>query len=363
MAELKIGNAYNEEGKRFVASDKITEEANGLYWDGSLVLTASNLVTSESIIGNGTTEAPLDWKGFSIRDSQGNTVTDVAKALKAGNGLRFTDETIHLLAEVDLSSYSRNSICLTGGNTKLQLNGQWSLQDGNAVKLASESASAAYLFSTDTNTEYPVIKAKSNAGGAEREYLLLDGSGKVPENNRTIASSENPGEVKIDENSLNVDNQGLLSWKGFTAYNSSGENQSSEIKAVKAGNNTSFSVENEVLTIASETGVTVGDSSLTLDNISKLTFGNARITMGADGEVIVNFNEGSGGNPTANINPFANYSHFNNGFQPHIRFSGGGSNYGNIGQSIFLGDAISQSLIETTDFELPLAFHSSTIPV
>lgn len=356
---LKIGGAHNEAGKKFLASDFISENEHGLYWKESQIFTVANLKKGDNLIGDGTTGSPLDWKGFEVQDSQGNPVSSEVQKLKSGTGLVFAEEKGYILVKVDLSEYSANSISLSGGNTKLLLNGHWSLQDGNSVKIASENASTAYLYSSDANIEYPTLKAKSNAGNAERAYLLLDASNKVPETNMPTASASKLGGVKVNGENLSVNSAGLISWTGFSVFNKAFENLSSEIKNVRAGDNINFSTEDGMLTISSEGGsgdFAVSNQELTFEKVSKITFSNAELTKGADGEVIINF-KGGGGDPSAVSNTFQGFSIFPFKGNNRVKMC-----FGNIGENFMTIPEFIQNSTIDLDMSYPSVFKSSLLP-
>lgn len=262
MTQLKIGNAHDETGKKFFASEYLSESTQGLFWGDSLIFNTDNFSVGTGITGDGSIANPFDWKGFSSQNSSGVLLASNLKTIKTGSGLQTSSSNGVFTIAVDISNYSANAIALTGGGTKLVLNGGWSLQDGNAVKLASENAYTAYLYSSDANQEYPVLKVKSNAGGSDRKYLLLNSSGKVPVEARPIATSSAIGEIMVNGNSLSIDAAGLLRWTGFMALNSSGSNLSSEIKTLQAGNHIIFTASGGVLTIAASGSDITIDASL-----------------------------------------------------------------------------------------------------
>ena len=269
MTILKIGQAHNEIGEKFFTSNLLKEKEDGIYWSDSLIFNTGNFFVSSSFSGNGTKLSPLDWNGLTIQNNSGIIISSRIKKIKADSGVFFSTSEDALSISINLSNYSSdiisisgNSITLSGGNSKLILNGSWSLQDGNAVKFTAENSSTAYLYSSDRNSEYPVLKAKSNALGADRQYLLLDIDGKIPFSAREIASSEKIGEIKVNGNNLSIRSDGLLSWTGFQILNSKNESLSSAIKSLQEGNNISFKISGENLIISSEASKIEIDSSL-----------------------------------------------------------------------------------------------------
>ena len=164
MTILKIGQAHNEIGEKFFTSNLLKEKEDGIYWSDSLIFNTGNFFVSSSFSGNGTKLSPLDWNGLTIQNNSGIIISSRIKKIKADSGVFFSTSEDALSISINLSNYSSdiisisgNSITLSGGNSKLILNGSWSLQDGNAVKFTAENSSTAYLYSSDRNSEYPVL--------------------------------------------------------------------------------------------------------------------------------------------------------------------------------------------------------------
>lgn len=262
MPGARYGKAQNEKGVNFFASEFLTETTDNLLWKDSIVFTVSNLKIGTYLTGNGTATTPFDWKGFTVQNSTGAGLGDNGKIIKAGVGTTFALSGGVLTVTVDLSNYIASSITLNGNNTKLILNGGWALQDGGAVKIASENNSTAYLYSNDNAVEYPALKAKSNKGGGDRLYLLLGTDNKIPVDYRIIASSTEIGEVKVNGGNLSVAGDGLLSWTGFEAQDAAGISLSTVIKTIQAGKNVTFSVTGDTLFISSSGGGGGSDARL-----------------------------------------------------------------------------------------------------
>lgn len=264
MTMLKIGNAHNEAGKRFFTSDYLTETSEGLFWKEALVLHTGNFSVGSGLTGDGTAAAPLEWQGLSARNSTGTVLATNAKAVRAGAGTTFAVADGTITVSVELSNFSSSSITLTGGGARLVLNGNWALQDGGAVKLASENTWTAYLYSLDPDHEYPVLKARSNRSNADLNYLLLDENEQIPLSARKIAGASEIGEVLVNGNQLSVDAaSGLLAWTGFAAQNAAGSSLASTVKTLKAGDNITFAVSRNVLTISASASESVTvDSAL-----------------------------------------------------------------------------------------------------
>lgn len=273
---MKLGQAQDETGKRFFASELLEEISSGLLWNGSPIFTQSNFNVGAGISGNGTQETPFSWKGFQFLNASGIVQSETIKGIKASTGMLNSISDGILTISVDLSNYSGTSVSIAGNSSKLVLNGLWSLQDGNSVKFAAENKTTAYFYSGDVNTEYPSLKAKSNSSGSEREFLLLDSSGKIPSSAKSIPTSSTLGEVIVDGGNISVDSTGKIAWTGFSAQNSSGSSLGTTVKTIKAGNNVSFSVSGNILTISSEgTPITVDQ---TLDTQSTNPVQNSVIT-------------------------------------------------------------------------------------
>ena len=262
---LKIGKAHNEAGKRFFASENLTEINGVLYYVDDIIFHSGNFNVGNSFKGDGSSESPFDWVGFSVQNGSGIVLANNVSTVKQGIGttLSVSDNGIATIS-VDLSNYSGTTVSIAGNGSKLLLNGVWSLTDGNSVKIASENDKhTAYLFSNDLSFEYPVLKAKSNRSGTDREYLLLSTEGMVDIDVLPVATTTTLGVVYVNGNNLSLSANGLIGWTGFTAKSSNGTLLSSVIKELKAGENVEFAVAGNVLTINASVSQTVTvDSSL-----------------------------------------------------------------------------------------------------
>ena len=262
---LKIGKAHNEAGKRFFASENLTEINGVLYYVDDIIFHSGNFNVGNSFKGDGSSESPFDWVGFSVQNGSGIVLANNVSTVKQGIGttLSVSDNGIATIS-VDLSNYSGTTVSIAGNGSKLLLNGVWSLTDGNSVKIASENDKhTAYLFSNDLSFEYPVLKAKSNRNGTDREYLLLSTEGMVDIDVLPVATTTTLGVVYVNGNNLSLSANGLIGWTGFTAKSSNGTLLSSVIKELKAGENVEFAVAGNVLTINASVSQTVTvDSSL-----------------------------------------------------------------------------------------------------
>lgn len=87
MATLKIGNAHNESGQKFFASNDLTTNSTDLLWKGTRVLTEASFTVSGDFEGTGSADSPLSWKGFKVENAEGTVLSETVKTIKAGTNV------------------------------------------------------------------------------------------------------------------------------------------------------------------------------------------------------------------------------------------------------------------------------------
>lgn len=87
MSTLKIGNAHNESGQKFFASNDLTTNSTDLLWKGARVLTEASFSVSGDFEGTGSADSPLSWKGFKAENAEGTVLSETVKTIKAGTNV------------------------------------------------------------------------------------------------------------------------------------------------------------------------------------------------------------------------------------------------------------------------------------
>ena len=222
MATLKIGNAHNESGQKFFASNDLTTNSTDLLWKGARVLTEASFTVSGDFEGTGSADSPLSWKGFKAENAEGTVLSETVKTIKAGTNVTLSAQDGVLTIEseggtgsgdIDLSNYSTTSnisLETTGSSTGVTLgskNGTVSIYSGHEenglridstycyykgrdVSLSGQWSTSVGNFAAGTTTinatSLTNLKLKIGSNGTASSantaggFVVLGSDGKIP---------------------------------------------------------------------------------------------------------------------------------------------------------------------------------------
>ena len=144
MATLKIGNAHNESGQKFFASNDLTTNSTDLLWKGARVLTEASFTVSGDFEGTGSADSPLSWKGFKAENAEGTVLSETVKTIKAGTNVTLSAQDGVLTIEseggtggsVDLSDYT-GGVLLKNEPENVGYDAAFSIGSNGVIKLST----------------------------------------------------------------------------------------------------------------------------------------------------------------------------------------------------------------------------------
>lgn len=202
MAELKIGNAHNEAGEKFFASNSLTVETGNLFWNGNLILHTGNLSVGNGLNGSGAENDPLIWKGFSVINENEIVVGDSITSIKVGKNLNsLVEENVLTISieEISWESISDKPDSLT--NPINEANG--------LVQLGEDGKIPTSLYDSNSSSSgtIPILQFSRPTNQSGLHIEITNGLNKDGSDNTTILNTRLiPGDrLKVFGNAGNVD--------------------------------------------------------------------------------------------------------------------------------------------------------------